>query len=648
MTIATGLKVIRSMSPLQVYRKIVHYGLNRSGAIRLIEPVGQYTPMPGADYRTTDDARFNARIAETERLLRQLPDDCRAALARHGRRISHERLVPYFHAREVWLSSPPNFHWDPDEDVHWPADDHCSTYVSFDPSRGDMKRVWEINRMTYLSSVLPSSHLADPSTAARNELFFKEIVSAWLDANPPRTGVAWTCGQELSIRSISMLLCLHFQSLSLAEVDSRLASYFEMAARHVGKHIGFARSQRNNHAITEACFLILYGTLLPGLRRARELRERGVRILIESIGDQFFADGAYIQNSHTYHRFALQSILLVCSFDAELAGHAAIRACLSRSYDFLEAHRVPGTNTLPNYGPNDGALLYNFAGTDYRNFESVLHAMAAALGVSREVRHPLDLVDAYYLFPSRAPSCVRRDGGLPTPASHAFRTTGYYVLRGSSTSVYFRCGGYGAHAPSQNDALHVDLWCDGEEVLVDSGTYEYFSKGRPEAFVEYLSTRAHNTLAVGGRDQLEKGPNFTFLTRLDVGNVEFSPRRVSGEHDGFRGRVSPDCVHHRDVHLSGERDCVVTDRLTGAGGQPVAVYWHVASADVRRAGEASVAWGDHTLSFSSPEGIAVAIEPATRSLYYGSESAITRVTVSFTSSGDAAEVETRWSRRRRS
>ena len=647
MDIVKGFKVLRQIPPIQLYRKALHYGKNKSGLTAWLEPAGTYT-RAAAVAKTSNDQSIAARRAEgTPALLRELSAEGKSSLLASATRIAHQRIVPYFQWDDVWLSSPPNFFWDPQHDVHWPADRHSSTYVQFDRSLGDIKRVWEANRLTYLTSTLPIETLGSEEDRRQGLSFFREIVSAWLDASPPRLGVAWACGQEVSIRSVAILVNLHHRGLRAADVDARLGSYFEYAAEQVAKHIGFARSQRNNHAITEACFLILYGRLLPEAKKAGAYYALGVRILLESIGDQFFADGAYIQNSHTYHRFALQSILLVGSLDASILREPAVTDCLKQSYRFLEAHRVPGTNTLPNYGPNDGALLYNFGSRDYRNFEPLLHALAYALDIERAVRHELDLVDALYLFPERA--AHRSTGARPlavvpslAATSSAFSATGYYILRNSATSVYFRCGSYDGHAPSQNDALHVDLWCDGEEVFVDSGTFEYFSVETPGKFRDYLSTRAHNTASVSDLDQLEKGPNFTFLTRLSAQLLDHEADRVSGEHYGFRGRVSPDCVHKRTVELVGERTCVTTDTIAGAQGRRVRIFWHVASTDVEQAGNGHLTWGTHQLYLSSDQDIEIDVAPAERSLYYAAASAITLVTVSFIGGNDEVEVRTRW------
>jgi hypothetical protein len=94
---------------------------------------------------------------------------------------------------------------------------------------------------------------------------------------------------------------------------------------------------------------------------------------------------------------------------------------------------------------------------------------------------------------------------LPVPSTGltVFPDTGYAVLRGERVWLAFDCGPPSppflpAHAHA--DVLSVQLWVDGLPVVVDPGTFTYEAGPDREWF---RSTRAHATVAVGGRDQFE-------------------------------------------------------------------------------------------------------------------------------------------------
>ena len=71
--------------------------------------------------------------------------------------------------------------------------------------------------------------------------------------------------------------------------------------------------------------------------------------------------------------------------------------------------------------------------------------------------------------------------------------------------------------PNHADALHLDLWYKGTNILRDAGTFSYNDQ---EA--EWFSgTAAHNTIMFDGRDQMPRIGRFLFGKWLAAENVEF-------------------------------------------------------------------------------------------------------------------------------
>src|SRR5690606_23131079 len=107
------------------------------------------------------------------------------------------------------------------------------------------------------------------------------------------------------------------------------------SASHVAREISYAKSQRNNHAINEACFLIIFGLLFKGNKFADKYFLLGKDTIEHCCQDQFFPDGTYIQNSFTYHRFALQSIILIYSGITDELLRGKLKSVISKSFQFL-------------------------------------------------------------------------------------------------------------------------------------------------------------------------------------------------------------------------------------------------------------------------------------------------------------------------
>ena len=122
-----------------------------------------------------------------------------------------------------------------------------------------------------------------------------------------------------------------------------------------------------------------------------------------------------------------------------------------------------------------------------------------------------------------------------------------------------------AHAHA--DALAIEFRAGGVAVLADPGTYCYSADPAWRAY--FRSTRAHNTLEVGGVDQSVAAGTHLWARQArseleGVAGLDGGPEAEwSAAHDGYR-RLRPPVVHRRSVRLDRpERRLVVEDRLDG-------------------------------------------------------------------------------------
>jgi hypothetical protein len=153
--------------------------------------------------------------------------------------------------------------------------------------------------------------------------------------------------------------------------------------------------------------------------------------------------------------------------------------------------------------------------------------------------------------------------------------------------VLFDCGelGFGSLAAHGHaDALSFCVRVAGHDVLVDPGTYDYFSF---PAWREYFrGTRAHNTLVLDGRDQSRMLGPFLWgrraRARCLAWRTEAGRTLVSGEHDGYAGLPAP-ALHRRTLELDpSSGSLTIRDELLSSGAHDVALYFHLAEACVPR------------------------------------------------------------------
>jgi hypothetical protein len=116
----------------------------------------------------------------------------------------------------------------------------------------------------------------------------------------------------------------------------------------------------------------------------------------------------------------------------------------------------------------------------------------------------------------------------------------------------------------------------GVDVLVDPGTYDYFSF--PEWRRYFRSTRAHNTLALDGADQSSQLGLFLWGHRAVARCIDWRPRPgggiVAGEHDGYRALPVP-ATHRRTLDLDrATRTLTIADDVLSEGAHDLELSFH--------------------------------------------------------------------------
>jgi len=376
-----------------------------------------------------------------------------------------EQFIRLYGALDISSPIPPSWHRHPltghlvDPTLHWTALSDAS------PEDGDIKDLWELARLGWLHPQLRHWAASGDEDAAEQ---IWTVIEDWVDHNPPFRGPHWMCGQETSLRAINVMFLADALASSPATTSARRALVAELLAHSVARvepTLGYALSQRNNHAISEAGFLWTATLLTDGLPHGSRLRARAARALTEAVTDQSAADGSYAQHSPTYQRVALH-VLLWCLLVARSTGAAppsGVTAAVHRSVPYLRSLVVPGSEgRVPNLGGNDGALLFALTSSSITDLRPVIaHAAAATGQASGFGPGPWDEELTWFgLLPIEG----SREPGRSPQTTHA-------LTRGT-THVVMRAGPL-HHRPAHADQLHIDIWLSGRPVAVDPGSYRY-------------------------------------------------------------------------------------------------------------------------------------------------------------------------------
>jgi len=468
-------------------------------------------------------------------------------------------------AAEDWTTNP-STGYQYDVNQHW------TTIPDFHPDYGDIKYVWERSRFSFLQTILRyDAHFGTDSS----EWVFAQIES-WIRNNPINRGPNYRCSQETSLRVFNWTLALYFyrDAASLKEERfEQILFYIYWQLRHVRDNIHFSRiAVRNNHAITETLALYTAGLLFPFFDEAAEWKSSGKKWFEEEIAYQIYEDGTYLQFSFNYHRVVVQLLTWAIS----IANHHNEKfkdVVYQRAYQSLMVltnSQDSISGQLPNYGANDGSLFFQWNDADFRDYRPALDALhfvltsGNAYGGEFEDRRwfglrasgkfsPLRIVDGVFTFPH---------GGI-------------YVCSHKGMMVWITCATY-KDRPQQADALHVDVWIDGKNVLSDAGSYRYNTK--PELVKYFFGTESHNTIMLDEYDQMLKGPRFIWL---DWSKALKAGWTADESRITFEGSVKAfaqvgDVTHTRKVEIDKtSRQITIHDQVTGAAGRRIRQLWHL-------------------------------------------------------------------------
>ncbi|RME94263.1 MAG: hypothetical protein D6772_14900 [Bacteroidetes bacterium] len=452
---------------------------------------------------------------------------------------------------------------------------HWSAYPMYTSEYEDLKYIWEPGRFTQVYELVRAYVLGADQTAAEQ---YWQLVESWIEHNPPNTGPHWKCGQETSLRLLAWYVGLFAfvdDPATTPERFARLLGAVAAQADRVTKDWRYSYLQQSNHAASEGMGLYLTGLFFPQLRHAAEWRKLGKYILEERVEFLFRPDGTYFQKSHNYLRFIVQ-VYLVVQRVADLNEDAlapAIHTRLQAALTYLESVLDRPSGYAPNFGSNDGALVLPFNSCDFRDFRPTIGALHYYF--RREqcfVPGPWS-EDLGWLFGAQAlqtPICE-----LPPAQSSRFDHSGIYTLRGSESWAFTHAESI-TDRPAHADALHLDIWWRGLNLVCDPGTYLYY--GHPPWRDAFKHTRFHNTVTVDRKDQMERGYRFTWgywhdcrtNAMLVAGPVQW----LEVEHEGYH-RL-PDPVTHRRTTILIDDCWIIIDDLIGQAVHDLGLHWLLA------------------------------------------------------------------------
>jgi len=397
---------------------------------------------------------------------------------------------------------------------HQPANSHWCNYETgrIKLESLDVKDIWEPTRFSWVFPLGQAYHLTHDE---KYPICFWKQFESFLEMAPPNLGPHWMNGQEVALRLISFAFASQIfgkSPHSTSERETSLKAALAAHARRIMATLIYARSQRNNHLLSEAAGVYTAGLLLQGMPEAIKWKQTGWKLFIEGIRDQIAPDGSYIQQSTSYHRLMLHLAVWVqalSSFQGACVYPDDVRPKIILATRWLENLVLSDNGHVPNMGANDGANILPLGGGDVLDYRPVLQlAKNAFLSAT-----------------------------TPIPASKDIQPEQMMIMKDGEQTACMRVARYRGR-PSHADQLHLDLWWRNRNIALDAGTYRY---NYPAPWENALAmTTYHNTITIDDCDQMIRAGRFLWLRRANIRNLVMQRdpqnhiRSTSAEHDGYR------------------------------------------------------------------------------------------------------------------
>jgi len=422
----------------------------------------------------------------------------------------------------------------------------------FDEKVGDIKGIWEASRFDWVLDFTVKFRKQENENSLAE---LDEWLNDWCGKNKAYLGPNWKCGQEASIRVMHLISALiGLNQLKMPSVN--VLSLIELHLKRIAPTIDYAIAQDNNHGTSEAAALFIGGSLLNALQpnaQNRAWSSIGLKWLENRAAKLIMQDGGFSQYSVNYHRVMLDSYCL-----AEIVRQKLnLPEFSQRLYDQIGK----ATNWLyiltqqngdaPNLGANDGARLLPVCETDYRDFRPTVqlastlffqHSYYAAPGAYDQILEFFALAKQNQL-----------NFALPDK-NKSFDQSGLITSIHSSFFLAFKLPIF-KFRPSQCDALHLDIWCRGENILRDGGTYSYNSK--PSDLEYFSGVESHNTVQFDQHLQMPRLSRFLFGAWLKPKSLKYQKDQYSCSYKDAWG-----CEHLRCIDLKSGSICI-SDQISG-------------------------------------------------------------------------------------
>jgi hypothetical protein len=572
---------LRGMSPAEIAWRLREQAIRRAWARRQVRQGGLESLPPLAAPRPAAARRFTGTLPPGTADL--VPEQARAAIIADANRLLKGEwemlgVVRTDMERPDWFADPVTGRRSAPGAYAFALDQRDERAV------GNIKQVWEVNRLQHLTLLAVAWYLTGEDAYAQR---VAEQLDSWWRENPFLSGINWTSGIELGVRLINFAWIRRL--LDGWPGAAGLFEHNDLAVRQVRWHQEYLAafesrgSSANNHVIAEAAGQLAASCAFPWFADSERWRRDSARLLERELVHNTFPSGINRELASDYHGFVAE-LGFFAAIEAAAAGvplSDATWRLLCAMTDCMAA-LVDERSQPPRQADSDEGRVALLDAPEHNRWPALLSlgdALFGRLGWWPAVTPDAGgVLAAALLGQAAAPRLVT---GRPSARPFRFADAGLSILRteaADSPEIWVRCDG-GPHgflsiaAHAHADALSVEVRHGGTDILADPGTYCYH--GEPAWRSYFKSTIAHNTVEIGGQSQSAEGGAFMWSRQARAREHDGPDPAFNwtAEHDGYEA-LSPPASHKRSVRLDPRARAVEITDVVDSGQHEVRMAFH--------------------------------------------------------------------------
>lgn len=427
-------------------------------------------------------------------------------------------------------------------------------FIKFGHKLGaDIKVPWELSRMQHLIQLALAYHSTKKEECA--EEIIKQIVD-WILTNRYKFGVNWRCTMDVAIRVANWVFSInlikdYINNLPLEGKEYFYKIFYKSLYQHgdfIIRNLEWSEDLTSNHYLSDIAGLLVLAVFTENIfKEAGEWKAFAINELKKEMFKQVYPDGTNFEASTCYHRLVLELFFYSTFFAVQnekykiknekkdllssvddyktITEDIFDKDYVARLYKMFDAilYLLKPNGRMPQIGDNDNGQFIKLYPREVLDMRYLLVLGAVFFKepkwkIKEFFNSDKDIAEVMILCGEKEVEIWNslEWNSLKNISSKAFSDSGWYVMRNNKDYCIISCGpnghnGKGGHC--HNDKLSFELCIEGEDIIVDPGTYVYTPL--PEWRNKFRSTAYHNTVIIDGKEQNRFSENNLFFMEND-------------------------------------------------------------------------------------------------------------------------------------